>query len=107
MTIEQLEQTLKVIKGQYKDYKFGEYFDFEYEDEETYDQYQVSIKYDFQKEKFELNCSCYHASEDNNCENQEAHTEEETWHFNSLQDLFDNLDERCQKEFNKELERWH
>lgn len=107
MTIKDLEKALKVVKGQYKDYKFGEYFDFDYEDEETHDQFQVYIKYNFQKEKFELNCSCYHAGYDNNAENPDKHTEEETWHFNSLQDLFDSLGERCQKEFNKELERWN
>ena len=105
MTIKQLEQALKIIKGQYKHFKFGEHFDFEYEDEETYDQYQIDIQYDFKKEKFELAYSCYHSGDDNNAENQDGHTEEDIWYFNSLKDLFDSLDERCQREFNKELER--
>ena len=107
MNITQLEKTLKVLKGQFKDYKYGEHFDFEYEDEETYDQYQIDIKFNFGKGKFELAYSCYHAGDDNNAENPDGHTEEEIMYFNSLKELFDSLDERCQKEFNKELERWH
>lgn len=107
MTITQLEKTLKVVKGQYKDYKFGECFDFEYEDEETYDQYQIDIKFNFAKGKFELDYSCYHSGDDNNAENPDRHTEEGEHYYNSLKELFDSLDERCQKEFNKELKRWN
>ena len=56
---------------------------------------EVSAYLNYKNNKFALAISRYHASEDNNAENQESNTEEEEFSFESLADMYE--DKECKE----------
>lgn len=65
----------------------------EWEDEETCDQYQMSIDYDFKNKKFRGGVAVYHSGNDNNAENPEANTEEFDYTSSTLEYLISSMEQ--------------
>jgi len=107
MTIKELETWIKQVRFQNEKVTFSNSFDVEYETDEDY--INVSFNYDFKKNRFECGVSIYHASEDNNAENVEAHTDEYDYHDDNLSSLVlkvaDELGDDFTKAFNSDLEK--
>lgn len=101
MKLVELETFLKTVKFRNEDSTIvrGGWFDVEYETDEDY--FSFSFNYDFKKNRFECCVSIYHASEDNNCENQEAHTEEKEYYDDNLSDLVKEIADEFGYDFTK------
>ena len=109
MTLEELEVYLQTVRGiSPNGRKIGPWFDVEYETDEDY--FSFSFVYNFEKEKFEVYYSIYHASEDNNANNPDAHTDEDEGYSANLKELVDALVEEqgdlFKDNFYKDLERF-
>jgi len=89
----------KVICISPNGHKLGNDLIVEYEDKDNYDQFQFCLTYDFEKKRFKCYFGVYHAGEDNNCENQEGHTDEYESSNKSLRILLKELKEDYEKDF--------
>lgn len=109
MTLEELEVYLQTVRGiSPNGRKIGGYFEVEYETDEDF--YLYAFDYNFEKQRFECGYSIYHASEDNNANNPEAHTDEDEGYSANLKELVDALIEEqgdlFKDNFYKDLERF-
>lgn len=72
---------------------YGDMVYAEWEDEETFDQYQMSINYDFKNKRFIGDVAVYHSGDDNNAENPDAHTDEYEYSSLKLEYLVETMEE--------------
>lgn len=107
MSIIELEEWIKQVRFENEKVKFSNEFTVEYDDGEDYTSF--IFHYDFKKNRYECSVSVYHASEDNNAENVEAHTDEYDYHCNELLNLVNliaqDFGEKFLKEFAAQLEK--
>jgi len=75
----------------------------EYETEKDYCQF--AFWFDAKRNLFICSVSIYHISRDNNCENQEAHTVEETYRNQSLDELIEEVKKANYDSFEEEFEK--
>lgn len=109
MTLKELEVYLQTVRGiSPNGRKIGGYFEVEYETDEDF--YLYAFEYNFEKQRFECGYSVYHASEDNNAEYPEAHTDEYDSCAKSLKELVDIIisdeGDLFKKNFYDDLERF-
>ena len=95
------EEKLTDVEDYLKDADHGS-IDFEWEND--YDFVNGSILWNKDKEIFEAGLSIYHASEDNNANNPDAHTDEEDYSANTIKELYNYLSEDFGEEFEKAFE---
>lgn len=87
--LNELKERLKAVQWEFKGNKISKSFEVEYEDEG--DQFQFYFNYNYQKKRYECGVSVYHASEDNNCEYPESHTDEEDYFNEDFDELVKEL----------------
>ena len=88
------EDKLQAIEKYLKSTKFAS-LETDWKDEGEHYADEVSAYLNYKNNKFALAVSRYHASEDNNAEYPERHTEEEEFSFESLADMYE--DEECKE----------
>lgn len=91
MSIIELEEWIKQVVFENKISKLSKSFEVEYETDT--DNLLFVFDYSYKRNRYECNISVYHASEDNNAENVEAHTDEDLYYSNSLLDLVNQVAE--------------
>lgn len=102
--LNELKEHLKEVQCEFKGNKLSKSFEVEYE--EDGDQFQFCFRFNYKTERYECDVSVYHASEDNNCENQESHTDESSYRYKNLEDIIEDLKEEYvsfSKHFKEEL----
>lgn len=97
MILNELKEYLKKVWATSKDKKISQFYNIEYRTDE--DELYFDFIYNYDKQRYECYVSVYHASEDNNAENVEAHTDENTYWNTDLELLINELTEEYGNEF--------
>lgn len=84
------KKLIKNLEADLRDHNHH-WFDFEFETDE--DNVFVSFNYNIINQCFEVGLSIYHASEDNNGENVESHTDEITIFGHSIDELINRIND--------------